>query len=111
MYNKNMIPAMFTVVETPEFIASAGALWNEEQREAFVDFIARSPLVGDVIPGAQGVRKVRWAAKGHGKRGGARVIYFNQLDDGLIVLLAVYVKTETEDLPRKTVRKLKDEAL
>ncbi len=110
MYNKNMIPVLFTVVETPEFLASAGAFWNEEQREEFVDFIARNPLAGDVIPGAQGVRKVRWAAKGRGKRGGARVIYFNQTDDGLVVLLAAYAKNEAEDLPRKTVKRLKNEA-
>ncbi|MCS3361291.1 type II toxin-antitoxin system RelE/ParE family toxin [Xanthomonas translucens] len=31
--------------------------------------------VGDLIEGTGGLRKVRVAAKGHGKRGGARVIY------------------------------------
>jgi hypothetical protein len=28
-----------------------------------------------VIPGTGGARKLRWAAKGKGKRGGARIIY------------------------------------
>jgi hypothetical protein len=34
------------------------------------------PDAGDIIPGSGGCRKLRWAAKGHGKRGGARVIYY-----------------------------------
>lgn len=101
---------MYTIIETHEFQAMSAKIWDEETQFAFVDFIASNPLVGDVIPGAQGVRKVRWQASGRGKRGGARVIYFNQLEDGVIVLLAVYVKNETEDLPRKTVKRLKNEA-
>lgn len=101
---------MLTVIETPVFLATAGAFWNDDQRVEFVDFIASNPLAGDVIPGSGGLRKVRWAAKGHGKRGGARVIYFNQLDDGQIVLLAAYAKNEAADLPRKTIRRLKDGA-
>jgi hypothetical protein len=38
------------------------------------------------------------------------VIYFNQLDDGLIVLLAVYAKATRENLPNETVRRAKREA-
>jgi hypothetical protein len=33
------------------------------------------PDAGDVVPESGGVRKLRWAAKGKGKRGGARIIY------------------------------------
>lgn len=98
---------MYTVYETREFQAMAAKIWDVSTHFAFVDFIARNPQAGDVIPGAGGCRKVRWQASGRGKRGGARVIYFNQLDDGRIVLLAVYAKNECADLPRETVRKLK----
>ncbi len=77
----------------------------------FVGFIAANPETGEVIPGAQGACKVRWQATGRGKRsGGPRVIYFNQPEDGLIVLLAVYAKNDKADLPRKTVKRLKHEA-
>lgn len=31
---------------------------------------------GEVIPGSGGIRKLRWAVKGRGKRGGLRVIYY-----------------------------------
>jgi hypothetical protein len=43
---------------------------------AFVDFIARNPEAGDVIPETGGVRKIRWSRQGSGKRGGVRVVYF-----------------------------------
>lgn len=38
--------------------------------------LLQSPELGDVIQGADGLRKVRVTAKGKGKRGGARVIYY-----------------------------------
>ena len=104
------IKIMYTGVETEGFQAMATKVWDVETHLAFVGFIATNPEAGDVIPGAQGTRKVRWQASGRGKRGGSRVIYFNQLDDGLIVLLAVYAKNDKADLPRNSARKLKHEA-
>ena len=35
-----------------------------------------NPALGDIIVGSGGIRKLRWAAKGHGKSGGARIIYY-----------------------------------
>ena len=101
---------VYTVVETAAFQAMASDVWDEETRLDFVGFIAENPLAGDVIPETGGARKVRWQASGRGKRGGSRVIYFNQLDDDLIVLLAVYAKNEAENIPRKAAKRLKDEA-
>ena len=63
------------------------------------------PLAGDLIPGAEGARKVRWAVSGRGKRGGARVIYFNWLDEGCIELFAVYAKAERENSAAGQVKK------
>jgi len=65
-----------TVVETPSFLRQAADIWTEEERMALVDFIARNPEAGDLIPETGGVRKVRWVRQGTGKQGGARVIYF-----------------------------------
>lgn len=100
---------MYTVVETAEFTAQAARVWGNAEHGAFVDFIAANPEAGDVIPNADGARKVRWSASGRGRRGGARVIYFNLLDDGLIVLIAVYAKAQRENLPPKTVKRIKRE--
>ena len=52
--------------------------------------------MGDVIPKSGGFRKVRWSRVGIGKRGGVRLIYFNVLDDGLIVMSYFYAKNEQE---------------
>ncbi len=63
-----------TVVETPEFLAATRKLMPEEERSLLVDYLAHNPQEGDLIPGAGGVRKLRWGLEGRGKRGGARVI-------------------------------------
>jgi len=68
---------MRTVIETPTFQKQAEKLWTEDERVGFIDWIAVNPLAGDVIPGADGARKVRWNRTGLGKSGGARVIYFH----------------------------------
>ncbi|MEN9475666.1 MAG: hypothetical protein RIS48_2388 [Pseudomonadota bacterium] len=96
---------MFTVIETPTFQKQADKVWSKEERHAFIDWIAANPQAGDVIPGADGARKVRWAVQGKGKRGGARVIYFNLSEDELVLLVAIYAKSEQSnvspnDIPR-----------
>jgi mRNA-degrading endonuclease RelE of RelBE toxin-antitoxin system len=71
----------------------------------FIDWIAENPLSGDVIPGAQGARKVRWSVAGRGKRGGVRVIYFNLTNQGVLILLMVYTKSEQSNLEPGEIRK------
>ncbi|MSP03359.1 MAG: addiction module toxin RelE [Acetobacteraceae bacterium] len=87
-----------TVVETPQFLRQAIDVWTEAERAAFVDFIARDPEAGDVIPDTGGVRKVRWRRQGMGKQGGARVIYFYYNPTTPLFLLMVYAKAVREDL-------------
>ena len=89
---------MWTVIETPEFIAWSARVWSQAECAEFIDWIAENALAGDVIPGAGGLRKVRWTRQGMGKRGGARVIYFNRLASGEIVLLLVYAKAKFDNL-------------
>lgn len=96
---------MRTVIETPTFQKQADRLWNEDERLAFVAWIAANPTAGDVIPGADGARKVRWAMHGQGKRGGARVIYFNLTEREIVLLVAVYAKNERENLTPGEIKK------
>lgn len=60
-----------------------------------------------MIPGSGGFRKLRWAAKGHGKRGGARVIYYWMTVDDRILLLDLYAKYESENLSAAQLKDLK----
>ena len=70
--------------------------WSQDDREAFIDFIARNPLAGTSLGG--GVRKVRWAARGAGKRGGYRVVYFYHDTHNPIFLLTVFRKSDKDNL-------------
>jgi hypothetical protein len=88
---------MRTVIETPTFQRQADKLWSEDERLEFFAWLASNPLAGDVIPGANGARKVRWSLPGTGKRGGARVIYFNYAADGTLLMVMMYTKAEREN--------------
>ena len=104
-----MSARLITVAETPLFLRQAKDVWDETEREEFINFIARHPETGDVIPDTGGVRKVRWGRAGSGKRGGARVIYFYHDADRPLYLLMVYAKARQEDLTpeeKRAVRKL-----
>ena len=56
------------------------------------------PEQGPVIPGAGGLRKVRWTAAGAGKRGGLRVIYYFAPGVRTFYMVYAYAKSEQEDL-------------
>jgi len=62
------------------------------------DFLLEQPLAGDVISGTGGLRKLRWAAKGKGKRAGIRTVYLYITQRSHIHLLTIYAKNEVTDL-------------
>lgn len=99
---------MHTVVETTMWQKSTAAIWSEDERDEFVDFISRSPKAGDVIPGTRALRKVRWQRKGIGKRGGIRIIYFMQNERSQVVLLMAYAKAKFDNLPIDYLNALKE---
>ena len=61
---------MYTVSETEIFQRYAASVWSELERTEFINWIAANPLAGDVVPGSNCCRKVRWSRGGMGKRGG-----------------------------------------
>lgn len=64
------------------------------------------PGAGAVIKGSGGLRKVRWARAGAGKRGGYRVIYCWDAKNSSFYMLYVYAKNEQSDLTAAQVRAL-----
>ncbi|AJX71599.1 Toxin HigB-2 [Burkholderia pseudomallei] len=100
---------MFTIIETPVFQRYSSDIWRDAEREEFINWIANNPLAGDVIPSTGGLRKVRWSRSGIGKRGGARIIYYNLLDDGEIWLLIAYAKAKFDNLPTSFLNQLREE--
>jgi hypothetical protein len=96
---------MKTVIETPTFQKQAEAIWTEDERLTFISWISQNPLAGDVIPGAEGARKVRWSIDGKGKRGGVRVIYFNLIDKDVIMLITLYQKSNQVNIKTSDIKK------
>ena len=92
--------AFHVVVETPEFLTEARRILTEIARVALIDYLASNPEAGELMQGTGGARKLRWGAKGKGKRGGARVITFHGGPDVPVFLLAVFAKGERANLSK-----------
>lgn len=101
---------MKTVVETETFHKKSNRIWKESEKTDFITWISTHFEDGDVISGAQGVRKVRWRYGQSGKSGGVRVIYFNYLDNGEVWLLDIYPKNQQDNIKPTDAKKLKGDA-
>lgn len=71
---------------------------SDEEYRLFQAELMLNPKLGDVIQGTGGLRKVRVAAKGKGKRGGSRIIYYFLDQKWRFYLLTIYGKNEMPDL-------------
>jgi hypothetical protein len=94
-------------IETPTFTRIIGKLMDDDAYAKMQLALARRPDWGKVIPGGGGLRKLRWAGSGRGKRGGLRVIYYWQTVDNQIWLLVAYPKSERGDLSHYEIKQLK----
>jgi len=98
---------MLTFVEDERFTRAADRLLTDGEYFELMTKLVKSPEAGNVIPGSGGWRKLRFAAKGKGSRGGARVIYFFLSHAGQILLFEIYAKNEKEDLSADEIKNLK----
>jgi hypothetical protein len=64
------------------------------------------PEQGPLIRSGGGLRKVRWARPGGGKRGGLRVIYYWAAAETAFYMLYAYSKNEQGDLTPAQTRQL-----
>ena len=85
---------MLTVVETSAFARRAEKLLSTGEYEELIFSLALHPRSGDEIPGTGGVRKIRFAARGKGKSGGVRVIYYFYDEENPLYALYIYGKNE-----------------
>lgn len=103
---------MMTFTEHPLFTRRIMELLTDEEYGEFQRELAADLGAGEVIPGLGGLRKVRLALSGRGKRGSARVLYLLFVRAETVFLLYVFTKGEFEDLPpdkRRVMRRLVDE--
>ncbi len=86
------------IAESALFVRQSESVFTQLELWSLQIALSANPTAGVVIPGTRGLRKVRWGARGSGKRGGARVIYFWHARDGALHFLAVYEKRTGEEL-------------
>lgn len=98
---------MFEFIETPFFAKAVERYLDDDEYAELQAHLNKNPEAGVVVPGSGGVRKLRWAAKGRGKRGGLRIIYFVRLARGHIWMLTIYGKNVTENIPAHMLRAMK----
>jgi hypothetical protein len=95
------------IVETPIFTKRVRQALDEEQYRLLQTALVASPGNGKVIPGGGGIRKLRWAAGGRGKRGGARIIYRWFAEFDRILMLFIFLKNERADLSAEQLKRLR----
>ena len=100
---------VFTFVETKLFTKLVKQYLSDESYAELQQEIIADPEKGAVIRNSGGVRKVRWAADGRGKRGGYRVIYFLRNQQGLVWMLTIYPKNVADSIPGQLLKQIRKE--
>ena len=98
---------MYAIVETPLFTKLWPRCWRADERGAFATFLARNPEASEVIPGTDGLRRVRWSRAGSRKSAGVRVIDFTPFAAGNLLLLILYAESERGNLSAKQLLEIR----
>lgn len=100
---------MFTFIETPHFAKKVYDYLTDEEYGELQRLLNRYPETGKIVPGSGGLRKIRWAVAGRGKRGGVRVLYYLRQARDEIWLLTIYAKNVSENIPAHVLKRMKEE--
>ena len=93
-------------IETPIFTKRIVQCVDDDSYRMLQQQLVEHPDAGKVIRGSGGIRKIRCAIKGSGKRGGARTLYYWDVPDR--------IKNERENITPaqlNVLRKLTEENL
>jgi len=95
------------IIETPIFTRCIQAILDDDEYRLLQAQIVQKPYAGKIIPGSGGLRKLRWSAGTHGKRGGIRVIYYWFVLPEVVLMLFAYPKNEQDNLTPDQLKQLK----
>jgi mRNA-degrading endonuclease RelE of RelBE toxin-antitoxin system len=95
------------IIETSIFTRRVLELLSDDDYRELQSVLVIRPDAGPVIPGSSGLRKLRWAASGRGKRGGARIIYYWFTSQEQLLMLYIYPKNEQDNLTPDQLKALK----
>jgi hypothetical protein len=95
------------IVETSAFTRCVLECLSDEDYRKLQVALANRPTLGAVVPGGGGIRKIRWASSGHGKRGGLRVMYYWASAKDTLLMLFIFSKGERSDLSSRQLQGLR----
>lgn len=96
-------------IETTAFTKRVIDYLTDDEYLGLQLFLLERPDAGQIVRGAGGVRKLRWAMAGRGKSGGLRVIYYWRVSKDEIWLLTIYSKSERESIQAHVLRQIAEE--
>lgn len=100
------VPRIPEFIELPLFTHAAKGLLNDDDLRMLQSVLRQDPRAGVVVKRTNGIRKLRIAASGRGKQGGARILYLYVEIRSRIYLLTAYAKGEQEDITPEGYRVL-----
>ncbi len=96
------------IIETHIFTKRIKGVLSDDEYHRLQWELVTNPEAGPLIPGGRGLRKLKWAILGKGKRGGLRIIYYWYTQDEKIYMLFPYKKSEQSDLTKEQLKILID---
>jgi mRNA-degrading endonuclease RelE of RelBE toxin-antitoxin system len=106
---RRIMAALFVFIETRLFTWLADEALPDDELSRLQHYLNGNPEAGDIIRDSGGVRKLRWGARGRGKRGGFRIIYLLRSQQSEIWLLTLYAKSRIDGISSHVLRKIKEE--
>jgi mRNA-degrading endonuclease RelE of RelBE toxin-antitoxin system len=100
-------PVILRFIESPVYSQQIDDLLSPEDHRQLQLCLLECPDQGDLIKGSGGLRKLKWAGSGCGKRGGIRVIYYLWRGDTAFMLTA-FPKNRQTDLTPSQLRALRE---
>jgi hypothetical protein len=98
-YTPLAYPNSVDVIRTRRFMKDMQRMGaSARDMERLMHAIAQNPQAGDVVPGLDGLRKLRFALGNKGKRGGGRAIYVLIMARDTAFMIFAYSKAEQADL-------------
>jgi hypothetical protein len=94
-------------LETPVFTKQVLDLFSDDEYREPQAHLVQHPDAVAIIQESGGLRKIRWAVKGQGKRGGVRVIYYWLAAKDLVYMIYAYSKTKQVELSPDQLKMLR----
>ena len=97
---------MYTFIESSVFERICPVYLDDDEYAELQEHLILNPEGGEVVRGSGGVRKLRWARAGMGKRGGLRIIYYVQFAPNEFWMLTMYSKSKKGNVPSHILKQL-----